>query len=464
MKCHFLTSAKFNTHFLTIFAAVLLLLFAAGCNPDEGWMTDDYLDYRLNEVLQNASGGVGKNHFILPESNNYAAIPQDPNNPITAPKVELGKLLFHETYIGLNPKKPEGLGTYSCASCHHVKAGFQACVPQGIGDGGIGFGINGEGRTNNNHYADSELDVQPIRTPSALNIAYQPNILWNGQFGATGVNMGTQYAWTPGTPKEKNLLGFEGAETQAIAGQDVHRLVVSESDLAAIQEYIQLFNAAFPDVPPTQRVSKVNAGLAIAAYERTLLANQAPFQQWLRGNLNVLTEHQKRGAILFFSKANCYKCHNSPALNDMNFYALGMNDLNQGSYGNVFNATPNKPEHKGRGGFTNRAEDMYKFKTPQLYNLKNSPFYGHGASFNTVRQVVEYKNNAVPQNHLVPANMLSPEFKKLYLSEQEIDQITDFIENALNDPNLARYVPQSLPSGNCFPNNDQPSKHDLGCE
>lgn len=67
MKRHFLTSPKPNTHFLTILA-VVLLLSVTGCNPDEGWMTDYYLDQRLNEALQNASDGVGKITLFCPKA------------------------------------------------------------------------------------------------------------------------------------------------------------------------------------------------------------------------------------------------------------------------------------------------------------------------------------------------------------------------------------------------------------
>lgn len=74
----------------------------------------------------------------------------------------------------------------------------------------------------------------------------------------------------------------------------------------------------------------------------------------------------------------------------MEFYALGMNDLSDGQYGAV-NASGPKAEHKGRGGFTGKAEDMFKFKVPQLYNLKDSPFYGHGAQFVTVRKSLNTK-------------------------------------------------------------------------
>jgi len=132
--------------------------------------------------------------------------------------------------------------------------------------------------------------------------------------------------------------------------------------------------------------------MAIAAYERTILSNQAPWQDWLRGNTSAMSDSEKRGAIAFFGKAECGSCHNGPALNSMSFHALGMEDL---TGADVVNGNDND---LGRGGFTQNPEETDKCKTPQLYNLKDSPFYGHGGNFNSVREVIEYKNNAVPQN------------------------------------------------------------------
>jgi cytochrome c peroxidase len=353
----------------------------------------------------------------------------------------------------------EGMYTYSCASCHHVDAGFQAGRVQGIGDGGMGFGIKGEARTPSPHYGMDELDVQPIRTPSALNVAFQPNMLWNGQFGATHLNEGTEAQWTEGTPKAVNYLGYQGVEIQAIAGLEVHRMEINE-DLISMRHYAKYFDIAFADIPKEERYNNEHAGLAIAAYERTLLANQAPFQRWLQGESDAMTPTQKRGAALFFGKANCGSCHAGPALNEMNFYALGMPDLDgPGVYGSSDDAT-----NKGRGGFTGKAEDMYKFKVPQLYNLKDSPFFGHGGNFRSIREVIEYKNEAIPANPNVPADQLAEEFVPLGLTENEIDALTAFIQNGLHDPALHRYLPEYLPSGLCFPNNDPRSKQELGCE
>lgn len=447
---------------LFVISSIFIL---SSCNSPDPIVEASNLDTELEQLLLQSSGGIGKSFYQLPESDDFIHIPQDPKNPLSAPKVELGKLLYHETGLGQNPKNSAGMNTYSCASCHHAKAGFQACMPQGMGEGGTGFGDHGESRNVREDYDIKDVDVQPIRTPSAMNMAYQTNILWNGQFGGTHLNIGTENAWTPGTPKAVNEMGFEGVETQAIAGRDVHRLIIDKIFMTNYSIYENLYKEAFDPASMNDPVKlKNNGALAIAAYERTLLANQAPFQMWLKGSYGAMTDQEKEGAKLFFGKAECYACHNGPSLANMEFHALGMKNLHTGNYGTntVINITDANPEHKGRGGFTGKEEDMYKFKVPQLYNLKDSPFYGHGASFNSIKDVIVYKNNAVAENSSVPTDKLDSKFKPLGLSETEIEQLTAFIENALRDPNLERYAPEKLPSGLAFPNNDDQSIIDLG--
>ena len=410
--------------------------------------------------MSQEAGGLGKSAYRLPPANLYNRIPQDPKNPLSDAKVALGKKLYHETGLATNAKYDKGMYSYSCASCHHAAGGFQAGIKQGIGEGGVGFGYHGEGREPNPAYAPDSMDIQPIRTPSALNIAYQTIVLWNGQFGATHLNEGTEAQWTEGTPKAVNHLGYEGTEIQAIAGLSVHRMDVTE-EIITDMGYKNLFDQVFGDKPKDERYGKEYAGLAIAAYERTLLANEAPWQRWLYGDHDAMKEEEKQGAVLFFGKAACSSCHTGPALNSMEFYALGMDNLNgPGIYG----TSPTSEAHLGRGGFTGRDEDMFKFKVPQLYNLKDSPFYGHGGSFTSVREVIEYKNNGLPSNaEVIGATQLAPQFGPLGLTDEEMTQLTAFVENALHDPNLHRYEPTSLPSGMCFPNADSLSRNDLGC-
>lgn len=436
---------------------LLAVLTFTSCFSDK----NDYESVSNNIELENRLIELygSKSALIQPLETDYNLIPSDINNPITEAKVELGKLLYHETMIATNPNENEGMYTYSCASCHHVDAGFQSGLKQGIGDGGLGFGSHGEGRIKNPMYAESDLDVQPIRTPTTLNVAFQKVMLWNGQFGAIGPNEGTEAQWTVGTPKENNNLGFEGVEIQAIAGLEVHRLQINPDDIIN-SSYKDMFDTAFSNVDENERYTRLNAALAIAAYERTLLPNQSPFQMWLKGDANAMEEEEIEGAKLFFNKAQCYTCHSGPGLNGMDFHALGMNDL-EGA--DVFNDV-DMATRKGRGGFTGNSDDDFKFKTPQLYNLKDVQFFGHGGSFQTIKDVVEYKNTAVAENNIVPDNKLSSYFVELNLTETEIDQLTLFLEKSLYDDNLSRYVPESIPSGNCFPNADYMSSSDLGCE
>lgn len=435
------------------------LAFGA-CKKDDN-TNSVQVDQQLQEAILAASNGVGPTFYTLPLSNDYNKIPQDPRNPLTAEKVALGALLYHESGLALNPKQTSHMGKYACASCHFASAGFQAGRWQGISDGGLGFGVNGEGRIPDPTYATSELDVQPIRTPSAMNLAYQEAVLWNGQFGASGVNSGTEANWTPGTPKETNNLGYQGLETQAIAGLAVHRMKIDETVCQSLN-YENMFDAAFPNVDLSVRYTREYAGLAIGAYERTLLPNQAPFQLWLRGNTNAMSEQEKRGAVLFFGKANCTSCHNGPSLANMEFSAIGTKDLYENT-NQVFGADASSDANLGRFSFTGKEEDKYKFKVPQLYNLADSPFFGHGASFTKIRDVVEYKNKAQKENPAVPDSYLDERFKPLNLSQGEIDDLSAFLTNALRDPNLMRYQPLSVRSNHCIPNNDDQSKLDLGC-
>ncbi|NER19758.1 MAG: hypothetical protein F6J96_03165 [Symploca sp. SIO1C2] len=251
-----------------------------------------------------------------------------------------------------------------------------------------------------------------------------------------------------------NRFQLDGLETQAIDAMTVHRL--GTAAIATLPEYQELFAKAFPDRPyVAAEVEDLNrAGLAIAAYERTLLANQAPFQKWLKGNDQAMSAQELRGGIVYFS-SSCVQCHTGPNLAIKDFKSVGFADHPQDFSG----------LNLGRGVITKRAKDDFKFKVPQLYNLADSSPYGHGASFNTVREVVEYFNNAQPQKlEALYADNLSVWFQPLNLQPQQVDDLTAFLETGLRDPNLTRYIPGHLPSGLCFPNNDPVSRKQLNCD
>lgn len=440
-----------------ILAFLILSLAIFGCTQDK---LENPLDTNLTRTLQKLSPTGELDHFVLPDSDNLHAIPQGVGNPLTPEKVALGKMLFYETGLALDAMHESGVGTYSCSSCHIPSAGFMPGRVQGIADGGIGFGFNGEQRDQIEGYLEEEMDVQGARPLSLLNVTYVTNSMWNGKFGANGVNVGTEYAWHEEEELEVNFLGLDGLEAQNIEGLKAHRMRANRETLESLG-YLPMYDEAFPEFPEDERYGFVTTSFAISAYIRTLLTTEAPFQKWLKGEQNAMTAQEKRGAQLFFSKAGCFRCHQGPALSANEFHALGVRDLHENP--NVYGTSIDDKRNLGRGGFTKKEEDLYKFKVPQLYNMGDSHFYFHGSSKRSLLAVVEYFNQGEPENPNIPEDKVSPLFHPLYLSLQEVEDLVEFLDNGLRDPDLQRYVPEAVLSGNCFPNNDPVSQSDLGC-
>ncbi len=448
-----------NTRFDVLVIPVLLLSLA--CTKESTIPAEDKnLDNKLLEALELASPNGHFFHFILADENKLEHLPnQDPANPITHEKVKLGKFIFFETGLAQDAKDASCYQTYSCGTCHVPESGFLPGRIQGIADGAEGFGFRGSTRIVLNNYTEDALDAQGVRPLTVLNVAYMTNTLWSGLFGAHHVNEGTEDVWV-GTLPEVNHLGFIGLESQNIEGVKLHRMSVNEHVLNDFG-YRALFDAAFPDIDPTERYSEKTISFALGAYLRTLLTTRAPFQKWLKGDRNALTDQQKQGALLFFGEARCYKCHNSPALSSMNFHALGTKDLYlQGGV----NTSADDPRNLGRGMFTGNPADNYRFKVPQLYNLKDYATFFHGSSKQTIEEVLDFKIKAQSENDRVSQDKLSPLFQPLDLDETAKLALVDFLRNALYDPDFNRFVPHAVPSGLCFPNNDLQSRSDLGCQ
>ena len=305
-----------------ILGIIILILGISSCRSDKVELATQN-DILLENAIKKFSLSGELDHFILPKSNDYNSIPTSPENPITPVKVALGKFLFFETGLGLAPMQDIGKRTYSCGSCHIPSAGFKSGRIQGIGEGGVGFGVNGESRMMSELYTPELIDAQGARPLSMLNAAYVTNALWNGQFGGGGVNEGTEAVWKEENGTNSNYLGYGGLETQNIESLHLHRMVVNK-DLITDLGYLPYFESAFSDFPEEERYSDITASFAIAAYLRTLITNKAPFQDYLKGNRDALTEQEKRGAMLFFGDAKCATCHSSPSLNSMTFYSVGV--------------------------------------------------------------------------------------------------------------------------------------------
>ncbi|HPG09211.1 MAG TPA: cytochrome c peroxidase [Saprospiraceae bacterium] len=441
---------------LLLFLLLLVTMLVTRCQQDV--LTTD-LDQELLAAMNLASPTGHADYYVLANPTKTASLPnQDPHNPITPAKIKLGQMIFFDPGVGQLPVHQDSYETYSCSTCHIPAAGFLPGRAQGIADGATGFGILGSYRSQLPDYQESELDAQGVRPLSIMNVTYVTNTLWSGLFGAQHVNTGTEENWV-GDLAKVNHLGYEGLESQNIEGMVLHRMEINERVLST-HGYRAYFDLAFPDVPENERYNYKTASFALGSYLRTVVTNEAPFQDYLKGNTDAITNQQKQGALLFFSKARCYTCHNAPSFSNMEFHALGTADMYQ--FGGL-NTSVDDPRNLGRGLFTGKEVDYYRFKVPQLYNLKDYRTFFHGSSKATLSDVIDFKIKAQSENPHVSQDRLSPRFRPIDLSAAEKDALIDFLTNALYDPYMSRYVPEKTQSGACFPNNDELSRYQMGC-
>jgi len=146
-----------------------------------------------------------------------------------------------------------------------------------------------------------------------------------------------------------------------------------EKKLGRIKGYAALFLKAFPgDNAP---VTVDNFGKAVGAFERTL-TTPSPFDAFLKGRKEALTEGEKKG-LKTFIEVGCATCHYGTYVGGQTYHRFGL----MGSY---WKFTKSEEIDEGRYEITNNAVDKYVFKVPVLRNVANTPPYFHGCS---VRQL-----------------------------------------------------------------------------
>jgi len=200
-------------------------------------------------------------HWVLPRGFPEPAVPAD--NPMSAAKVELGARLFADPRLSAT-------GRYSCASCHDPARAFTDGLARSRGATG---------------------ETLPLNAPTLINAAYNASLGWHDT-GITTLERQMRGPLFNDHPVELGLAGREAALER--------ELLVDEAMRAA-------FTAAFTG----EGVSVENAIRAIAAYERTLLSANSPFDRYVfSGDHDALTAEQKRGMDIFFTaRGGCARCH-----------------------------------------------------------------------------------------------------------------------------------------------------------
>jgi cytochrome c peroxidase len=336
-----------------------------------------------------------------------------------------------------------------------------------------------------------ELDSVGRQSMALIGFAFNNRLLFGG--------IGGEPQPTPGS---LNPFNDPAQENLTLLLLDAHRMLNFQSmELRKIPVFVKLFRDAFPEINPNDLNALVNDQTefrAQATFLRTVVTRNTAFDRFLAGDNRALTNAQRRGARLFFTPAaggaggaGCFGCHSGPMLNkqtndpdvagrgvfvEENFFNVGIGDhpvraLNALAKGNLDptklgkDGFPYHADDTGRQEVTHDTADAFRFRALQLRQLKDARTFFHNGSFTKVRDVVEYFNAGVPQDPTAGAaptlsarftNPRGPGFARgLGLSERQVDDLTDFLENALYDPAFVHFDPNSSTD------TLQPNKRDL---
>jgi cytochrome c peroxidase len=286
--------------------------------------------------------------------------------PHSAEEIELGRQLFFDHRLSGNQ-------TMSCASCHRPQAGMGDGVAKGVGSTGAPLGRN---------------------TPHIYNLAWNRVFFWDGRASS----LEEQALGPIASPAEMNLpLDQAAARLQTVPG------------------YRQSFARQYG----TERITPELIGKAIAAFERTLISRDSPFDRHMRGVPGAMSEEAVRGMALFRGKANCMACHGGVNFTDESFHNLGMLDSDP-----------------GRGALDSSPVLRAAFKTPGLRNVALTAPYMHDGSLPTLEAVVRFYVRGGDR----PGS--DPLIKPLDIDEGGIRDLVRFME-ALTDP--VEITPPVLP-------------------
>lgn len=425
--------------------------------------TDATLDHELANLL-NAHHFTGRMEEQLEERLGRRLDPA---------RADLGRLLFFDRLIGIKLDN-------TCAGCHSPTNGF--------GDSqSIAIGID-----NNNLVGPRRKGPRNMRrTPMILNNAFYPRLMWNSRFVALsddpfdnsdgflfplpeGLTLSgkphllVSQAFIP--PTERNEMAgfaFEGNN------DDLRAEVVQR--LNATPNYRKLFRATYPGMGPRDPITYDHYAAVIAEFEFSLTFADAPIDQFARGDREAMTPAEKRGALLFFGKADCVSCHAvagaaNEMFSDFTPHAIGVPQIAPRNTNSTFDG-PGANEDFGLEQITGKAADRYKFRTAPIRNIALQPAFFHNGAYTMLEEAIAhhldvYRSvaNYTPVGRL-PDDLagplgpmksvlerLDPRIRRpLRLTNAEFTDLVAFVRTGLLDPrattrNLARLIPARLPS------------------
>ncbi|WP_373047746.1 cytochrome-c peroxidase [Vulgatibacter sp.] len=301
----------------------------------------------------------------------FPAVEAPPENPTTPEKVELGRLLFHDPILSSDRQ-------VACVTCHGQIWGLSDGLPRSIGIGGVGPA--GTGRTGPN--------ATPRNAQTIWNAAFRATLFADGR----AASLEEQVLFPLADPIEM------GRDPEAIA-----------ADLREIPAYRALFAAAWPEDEEPIVVQRLLE--AIAAFERTLVSDDAPYDRYVAGDEGALSAEAVRGMFLFAEKG-CAECHVPPLFESDRYEPTAIASADEGRF-----AITGDPADRGR------------FRVPTLRNVRETAPYFHDGSARTLEEAI------------------AAEARGAALGEEEVAAIATFLRKGLMDKSREPKRPLEVPSG-----------------
>jgi cytochrome c peroxidase len=355
---------------------------------------------KANDAFESAAAFEFKLPLGIPVEVWSYYVPKD--NPLTQAKIELGKQLFFDKRLSADQ-------TVSCASCHDPNLAFTD---------GKRFSEGIQGRRGKRN------------SPSILNAMFNSGQFWDGRAE---------------TLEAQAVLPLLDANEM---GNQSHEEVVAR--LKKIPEYSTQFQKVF-----AEELSIALVGKAIAAFERTLVSGDSPFDRFQAGNREAMTDAAKRGLLLFRTKGRCNICHNInqsfPFFSDQNFRNTGV-AANHAAFDAVTqkaidSAQTNSSQaflqrltaqdggtELGRFIVTGNTLDIGAFRTPSLRNVELTAPYFHDGSAATLADVVRYYAKGGNEHPL-----RDWELNALSLTENEQNDLIEFLKSLTSYDAKARF-------------------------
>jgi cytochrome c peroxidase len=368
--------------------------------------------------------------------------PEPPGNASTPEKVALGQALFWDEQLSSSQ-------SVACGTCHLPIAGgsdprsFAPTSTHPGQDGIFGTADDVQGSpgvvlslADGLFAPDPQFGFRPQVTGrkagSAINALLNTTLFWDGRAEFTYRNPVTGAVVLPAwaalesqavvPPMSSVEMAHQGRDWLQAASELANKraLALSPHVPAGLESWIanRRYGRLFEEAFGTSGVDVDRIAMAIAAYERTLFADQTPLDDYMNGDAQALNAQQLRGLNLFQNKGGCVQCHTFPQLGKQQFHYTGVHEV----------ATD-----LGRGAITGNAADDGKMLTPGLRNIALRGPYFHNGSAATLMEVIDFYDRGGDFDH---ANK-SLEMVPIGFTSAEKADLHALLNEALTDPRVA---------------------------